>query len=274
MRSSSLLVFLAVLLVVGSPLVAQSVTATTNLQSRIIETFDDPDESPWAFVGSRFLTESLQDQSNLQFIPNAFPAALYRNPPNPDELLVLGHRFAFDRRGYNFIEYYPAQSDGNGGVELDDNGVPIPRAIPIPGQVRNLDMWVWGSNHDYYLEVHLRDFRGIVHVIRLGDVGFSGWQNLRVNIPTSIPQTVQYLPQRKGLELVKIVLWTRPEERVAGFPDAAATADPETGIVPLFIYFDEIKVFSDVFEQPFDGDALTDPNRINEIWNAPQGGGQ
>jgi hypothetical protein len=121
--------------------------------------------------------------------------------------------------------------------------------------VKNLDFWVWGSNYDYYMEVQLRDHRGVVHVLDLGAINFAGWRNLRVQIPTYISQSVQYVPQLKTLELVKLVLWTRPSERVDGF----------------WVYLDQIKVFTDVFESPFDGEGLADPERIDELWNSAEG---
>ena len=72
-----------------------------------------------------------------------------------------------------------------------------------------------------------------------------------MQIPSWIPQEVRYVPQYKGLELVKIVLWTRPYEKVDRF----------------FVYFDEIKVTTDVFEQPFDGELLANPERVEQLWS-------
>jgi hypothetical protein len=92
-------------------------------------------------------------------------------------------------------------------------------------------------------------------VLDLGAINFAGWRNLRVQIPTYISQSVQYVPQLKTLELVKLVLWTRPSERVDGF----------------WVYLDQIKVFTDVFESPFDGEGLADPERIDELWNSAEG---
>jgi hypothetical protein len=121
-------------------------------------------------------------------------------------------------------------------------------------------MWVWGSNYNYYIDIHVRDYRGMVHVLRLGDINYKGWRNLKIEIPPFIPQDVKFVPARKSLELVKIVMWTRPEETVTGGLDEAGK------VVPIFVYLDHIKVISDMFENPFDGSGLADPEKLTKVW--------
>jgi hypothetical protein len=251
MKSGRLLgLGLAVALLVPWTIAAQ--TATTNFQTRVIENFDDPESSQWIVQGSKFIAEGYPQMAHIR----TFPEALYRREPEDRELRALGVQAAFDRPGYNFLEFIP--------VEENDEGEVVPRGIDIPGKVRNLDMWVWGSNFDYYVDVHVRDYRGMTHVLRLGNIGYTGWRNLRISIPTWIPQDVRYTAEiRNGefasdlrtLELVKIVLWTRPTERVNGF----------------FVYFDEIKVETDMYRNPFDGEDLRDPERVMELWAEGEG---
>ncbi len=226
--------------------------ATTNYQSFVIEDFDNPAESPWMVVGSRFIAE---DYPRMSYV-RTFPQALYRREPEGRELRVLGVQAAFNRQGYNFVEFIP--------VEEDDDGEMVPRGIPIPGRVRNFDMWVWGSNFDYYMDIHVQDYRGMTHVLNLGNINHRGWRNLRISIPTWIPQTTRYVAEiRSGeftsdlrsLELRKIVLWTRPEERVNGF----------------FVYLDEIKVETDMYREPFDGEDLRNPDFVQELWAEGEG---
>ena len=235
-------------------LVASSLSAdevAENLQSVVLETFDNPDESRWIVRGSKFLAEGDEYEVPFRFqYVEAWPRALYREEPEDFTPQSLGVQASFTRRGYNYLEFIPVEA------EDDQDGNPVPRAINIPGRVQNLDLWVWGSNHDYYMEVQLRDHRGVVHVLELGRINFRGWRNLRVRIPTYISQSVQYVPQLQTLELVKLVLWTVPSERVDGF----------------WVYLDQVKVFTDVFESPFDGESLANPERIEEIWNT--GGGE
>jgi len=247
MKRGSLL-FLSLILVfltLSTTAFGQQRQATTNVQSIVIEDFDNPEESRWLVRGSKFIAEGTP---NVGWV-RTWPDALYRAEPEGRELRSLGIEAAFDRKGYNFLEIIP--------VNQDDEGNVVPDGLPIPGRVRNIDMWVWGSNHDYYIELQLQDYRGIVHTIDLGGINYRGWRNLRVNIPTWIPQGVRYVPSFRGLELVKIVVWTRPYEKVDGF----------------FVYFDEIKVTTDIFEEPFDGERLADPERIEELWSSAEGAG-
>lgn len=235
-------------LLVASSLLADE--ATENVQSVVLESFDNPDESRWIVTGSKFLAVGDEYDYSFEYqYVESYPQALFRNEPSDESRMVLGARASFIRQGYNYLEFMPVEE------EDDDDGNPVPRAIEIPGRVKNLDLWVWGSNHDYYMEVQLRDHRGVVHVLHLGGINFRGWRNLRVPIPSYISQSVQYVPQLKTLELVKLVLWTKPIEKVDGF----------------YVYLDQIKVFTDLFETPFDGDSLANPDRLNQLWETGEG---
>jgi hypothetical protein len=174
---------------------------------------------------------------------NSWPEALYRKQPEGRELKALGVHGRFDRKGYNYVEIIP--------VTKDKDGKSVPRGIPLPGRVHNMDMWVWGANFDYYMEAHLMDFRGMVHVLNMGSIRYVGWKNLKISIPPYIPQAVQYAPHRKELQLVKFVLWTRPNERVDDF----------------YTYIDQVKIFTDLFETRFDGEVLADPDSIKDLWS-------
>ena len=224
----------AVILV--APAFAQN--TVRNFQSVVIEDFNDPEESRWIVRGSKFIADNYPQWTHVR----AWPEALYRREPEDRTLRSLGIQAAFNRRGYNYLEIIPA--------ELNPEGELVARPIPIPGLATALDLWVWGSLRDYYLDAHFRDHNGIVHVLRLGDISFRGWRNLSITIPGWLPQTVAYVPQRRGLDLVKLVLWTRPHERVDEF----------------YVYFDELKVMTDLFEERFDGEDLANPEFIQQVW--------
>ncbi len=256
-RGSALIVCLMLMsLLYVAPVFADR--TTEDLQSRIIERFDSPDGSGdagkyefqqnnrWIVRGSKFITKGFP---KFEWV-KTFPSALYAKVPEGADYRSFGIQAAFDRQGYNFLELVPV-ADKNA-----DNGDPIPKGIPIPGRIKNLDMWVWGSNYRYYVDVHFRDFQGVIHVLRMGYVNYKGWRNLRVEIPNGIPQDVAYLPSRQGLELAKIVLWTEPDEKVAGF----------------YVYFDNIKIMTDMFETPFDGSGLGDAETIKKLWSSTGAG--
>ena len=243
-RGGLLALFLMLFFLLANSLSADEVTV--NLQSRIVEDFDNPQDSPWIIRGSKFSsvikTNAGDDVYPKSAFVKAWPAALFSKQPEGKELKTFGIHGKFDRKGYNFIELLPAKKG--------DDGKLVPRTLPLPGRVKNMDIWVWGSNYDYYLEAHIQDHKGISHVLTFGDIKFIGWKNISVNIPTNISQAVSYTPKLKGLELVKLVLWTKPNERVNDF----------------YVYFDQLKIFTDLFESPFDGEALTNPDTIKELW--------
>jgi len=225
---------------------------TRNWQSIVLEDFDDGD-SQWIVRGGKFLAVADDDGEpdydypfEYQIVDGLWPEEM--GQPESENPGVIGVQAAFTRRGYNYLEFVPIED------EPDEDGNPVPRAITIPGRPEAIDLWAWGSNYDYYLEVQVRDYRGIVHNLKLGNLGFGGWRNLVTDIPNYIPRAVRFVPQRRRMELVKVVLWTRPEESVAGF----------------HFYLDQIKVLTDMFETGFDGEQLAEPDFVREVWGTEQ----
>ena len=239
--SISLLCLTVLIFLLAANLSAQ----TGSLQSRVIAEFDNPLELD--FRGDSFSWtvrtnggSGPDPEPDFQWV-QTFPRALYnRNNPPPSDAGVLGvYQAGFARQGYNYIEFIPVyDSDPTKG-------------IPIPGIAKTVDFWVWGSRYNYYMEIHLRDYRGISHVIEMGDINFRGWKNLQAPIPFVIPQRDVHDPLGQELQISKIVLWTTPQEGAGEFR----------------VYLDEIKVSTDVFVMPYDGDDLADPDNVNTLWS-------
>lgn len=262
MRKSGVLILFMIftfLFVLAGSVTAEKVTEV--LESRIIESFDNPenpeeaewDSHRWVVLGSKFSAKEYDEEGNVideypkMTYVESWPEALFGANKEGRDLKALGIHGKFDRRAYNFIEIIPVAD------ENDEDGNPVFKPIMLPGKTKRFDLWVWGSSYDYYMEVHLRDFKGIVHVLKLGDLNYTGWQNLLVSIPSYIPQEGGYVTSggyRKELELIKLVMWTRPEERVDDF----------------YLYIDQIKILTDTFVSRFDGDDLADPDKIEEVW--------
>ncbi len=231
-------IIMAFMFLVPVCLIADEVTES--LESRILESFDpETRATEWVVRGSKFVSEGFPRQT---YAP-AWPEALHGVNREEIDYQVLGVNARFDRQGYNYLEFIPIQEDDSGEIVVNP--------IEIPGRVKYLDMWVWGSQFDFYVDVHIEDYTGVVWTLNLGDINFTGWRNLRVNIPHYIPQSETYIPYLKSLKLVKLVLWTRPAERVADF----------------YVYIDQIKVLTDLFESTFDGGDLTWPEKTEEIWS-------
>jgi hypothetical protein len=245
-RGASLLISLAALLLFAGTSFVMADEVVQNLDSMVIENFDDPEARRWAVIGSKFITEGMP----LVAYAPAWPEAVFgRNRDNLD-LKVLGVQASFDRTGYNYLEFIPVEEDQSGELQ--------PAPIMLPGRVKTIDLWVWGSNYDFYMEAHVRDFNGRVHVLHLGGTKKVGWFNLRTTVPGYVPQAGGYITPGgfiKNLELVKIVLWTKPQENVSGFN----------------IYLDQVRILTDTFVTRFDGDDLADPEKVQEIWANARG---
>jgi hypothetical protein len=195
-------------------------------------------------IGSKFASK-VGDVSypRLAYV-DAWPIAAFGNNRDGSQTLKsLGIHGKFDRQEYNWIDLYPVKKDDTG-----DN--PEPVEIPMPGRIRFIDLWVWGSNMNLYIEAYLRDYQGVIHTIPLGDVHYAGWKNLRASIPNGIPQSKRVLPRRAGLTFVKFRVWTQPIEKVGDF----------------YVYFKQFKTLTDMFESYYDGDDLGDPEQVEKFW--------
>ena len=199
-----------------------------HIESIILEDFETNDKG-WDVSASRFKVDPYPMlKAGIEGRPIALTGGAF---PEEENKYILGVRSSFSRKGYNKVWVYPEEE------------------IVIPGRAKKLDVWVWGGNYYYTLEAHVRDYRGIVHKLNLGSLHFMGWRNLSIPIPSYIPQNVRYLPMEKPLTFVRFEIWTEPTERVDDF----------------IIYFDHLKVLTDIYKERFDGDMLAD--RSKDIWS-------
>jgi hypothetical protein len=254
MRLKSLFAILLFIVFLFTGSVIGSDEFTQNLETKILESFDEDPTSRWIARGSKFATEGYPKVTEVA----TYPTSLFGYQVEENvERKVLGVRSKFDYKGYNYVEIMPVKPDDGTAEEkdivyIDDAGKGyVSDPIPIPGRIKLFDVWVWGSNHSYYLDAHFQDSWGVSYVLRLGDLNFAGWKNLSVEIPDYIAQSSLYIPQYRPLTFVKFVIWTRPSEKVDDY----------------YIYFDQIKILTDTYVTKFDGDDLADPNFSNEIWS-------
>jgi hypothetical protein len=228
----ALALFFTAALVMGDEL-------TQAIASRNLISFDDPATNQnWVVQGSKYAAQGFPQMQLVR----AWPESLYGKNKDSKQLFSLGIHGRFDRKSFNYIEIIPTKKDDAGKVQ--------PNAVPIPGRAKSIDMWVWGSNFNFTLDVYLRDYQGIDHVVHMGSLLFTGWKDLSALIPANIPQSRTYIPRYAGLELTKLVIWTAPEEKVDDF----------------FVFIDEVTVLTDLFETRFDGEDLADPVTLNNIW--------
>lgn len=197
----------------------------------------------WKVRGSNFSTEGYPKIAYA----NAFPEDLFgEDPENEADLHCFGIKGSFTRKGYNYLEIIPGEGEGESWVE---------QPLMLPGKIEFFDLWVWGSNYDYSIELHVVDYQGIVHLIEIGSIKHIGWKHLYVAIPKTIKQSKQYLPFFEGLKLTKLVVRTDPEEKVDMFT----------------LYIDHLKVITDRHIKNFDGYDLSTTSKDQTVWEAADG---
>jgi hypothetical protein len=274
MRRSGIkaLCLLSVLMVVLGALPADDLTL--NLESKIVQSFDLPEEQQWIAIGSKFASAGYPKTG---FVEKTWPISLYGTAPkDPEKLSVLGVAMLFDRKEYNWVDVVPGEkssgSDGKTTYKFKE--------LPLLGRVSAFDVWVWGSGFKYYLEAYVRDYRGMVHALNMGMIDHDGWKNMRVQVPSGIPQSKPTLPKREGLSFVKFRIWTTPNEAVAVLGDdedvldikATAEKDKELPLSKaIFVYFDQMKILTDTFETLYDGDNLADVNNVKKSFGSGSG---
>ncbi|MCG8453961.1 MAG: flagellar filament outer layer protein FlaA [Spirochaetales bacterium] len=255
-RGSFFSILLILMMLVSVSMGADEITL--RLESKVIETWDGqdatyyPDGEPvvWQVRGSKFSAEGLP---RMTYVMNEWPIDMFGSyPEDPESLGVLGINGAFVRQGFNQIELIPGTGTGENFVA---------RPLPMPGRVRMLDFWVWGSNYDFYVETHFQDYRGMAYTLKPvrveqrrepGSIKFVGWKNMFVEMPHYIRQAMNYKPELANVSLSKLVFSTHPEENVSNF----------------YIYVDHLKVLTDMHESYYDGFDLTSPDRVAEVWGS------
>lgn len=228
---------------------------TRNLQSIVLDDFELNSEGKpnryWAAIPIRFgkkdnleSGESLQKLSWVESWPESYfgrDGILDIGGEKKEYKHCLALQIAFNRQGYNYVELYPL---------TEKEGKYTRTPIPFNGIVQQIDLWVWGANYNYSIEMVLMDFRGVEYRLPIGKIKHVGWKNFTVTIPNYIPQKGEYLLGEYQFSLVKLVVWTEPSEKVSG----------------TYVYLDHIKYLSDIFEAKFDGLELSNKETVNNLW--------
>lgn len=213
--------------IAGAMAIAQQLETTEIIDSVVVDNFDG-ETTGWTVQASRFGDSNYIQSQTV----SAWPQTVYGYSPQ-DALRSFGVRGGFQRRGHNYIEIIPP----NGSVDLI-------------GRVKTLEMWVWNTNRDYYVTAELQDYRGFYHTVQMGSIRHLGWKKISARIPVSIPQLNLRYSSGERLRLLKLILWTRPNEVVSDFR----------------VYFDDLRTISDLYQVRVDGSELNEPSVIQEIW--------
>jgi len=212
-----------------------------------VDSFDTPNEMEWSWQvqTSRFIAEGYPRLAYFENVPNPLRVKLKDSENTP---MVLGVSTSFNRKGDNWFEILPTTTDENGDMSNHE--------IPLQGNVAQLDFWVWGGNYLYYLEVLVRDADGRVHVLKAGDLAFSGWKNVVINVPT-------YIRQRSKL---------RTGARTLTFVGFRVRTDPNEYVDDFKVYFDQIRYTANLLDEIYDGYDLNDADFTAATANSGEAG--
>ena len=137
---------------------------------------------------------------------------------------VLGVKTYIHDKGYDRVEVKP------------------PSEYIIRGKAKEVKVWVLGRKLRHILFVKLRDYRGNIHKLKIGNLDFWGWREMSVIVPGWLPQSSSYAMLDKNLRFVSF------------FVESDVFETPGT----FYFYLDQFRVITDLSE--FTGDETIRDN--------------
>lgn len=224
----------AVLCVFSAAVFAQATSAAPNL-----------DAANPALIGADSAIQKLKEVSVDKFEnEGTWIAAM-----SPDEGVIKGRLFDGSPAGKKPI---PEEE----GLELPDSkvyGVKVDyfrrgyntftvtavKPLPIEGIAKTVSVWVVGRNYNHTLKLLLEDYWGHQFELYIGKLNHSGWKLMTVAIPPQNPDG------KSGIIQKDYHYSTRMGLKVVGFK---VECDPEDAYGSYYIYYDDLRVVSDLYE--------------------------
>jgi len=151
----------------------------------------------------------------------------------PDDK-VYGVKVEYFRRGYNSFT------------------ISAVKPLPVEGITKTVSVWVVGRNYRHTLKLLLEDYWGKQFELYMGRLNHSGWKMLSVSIPPQHPNG------KNGIIQKDYHYSTRMGLKVVGFK---VECDPEDAYGSYFIYFDDMRVVTDLYEM-----EARDPDDMYDNW--------
>ena len=149
----------------------------------------------------------------------------------PDEK-VYGVKVEYFRRGYNSFT------------------VKAVKPLPVEGITKTASVWVVGRNYNHTMKLLLEDYWGNEFELYMGKLNHSGWKQMTVAVPPQNPDG------KSGIIQKDYHYSTRMGLKVVGFK---VECDPEDAYGSYFMYFDDLRVVSDLYEmEARDADDMYD----------------
>ena len=129
---------------------------------------------------------------------------------------VLGVKVNFLKRNASFVGLFP------------------PREYIVPGYGKKITVWVKGSGLKHKLFAVIRDMEGSRYKIPFGEMNFTGWEKMEALVPKYVVQESNYYKtfyRRRGIVIETLFI----------------EFDPEKALGSFYVYFDNLKVESNVF---------------------------
>ncbi len=232
------------------------------------------DNSQWirwiSFQGAEGLEGNVHIPENF-VKEDVLPDGIVKDTSLEDEKAILAIKSRWDFKGHNWIIIEPANPRvAKDGIEekfsliMDlETKKPLknmsrdykyhPNFIWLSGKTKELFVYVWGCNADYYLECHIEDHLGNVHELPFGSLNYKGWKNLSCKIPHYISQTQESIPQVQPIKFLRFKVYSD----IKAIPDN------------FYIYLDYLHASVDIYSEPYFGQSLED---FQKIWNTGSSG--
>ena len=137
---------------------------------------------------------------------------------------VLGVKTYFCNAGFDRVEVSP------------------PHEYILDGKPRQFSIWVLGRNYRHTLFIKLKDYRGQVHKLRMGQLNFFGWRKLTITVPGWLPQSSRYSLLNNRLHFVSLYVVADTHETIGNF----------------YFYIDNLRYTTDISEDNYPGSEIKD----------------